>query len=70
MSNPKGQPLVPDELRRDIELRVRISTTERDALFNFCQANNISVSDFVRIRVFEPLKVSQEPTRRNVPHVC
>jgi hypothetical protein len=63
--------IVPEELRRDIELRVRISITERDALYNYCQANNISVSDYVRIRVFEPLEgIKQPPTRRNVPFVC
>jgi len=63
--------IVPEELRRDIELRVRISITERDALYNYCQANNISVSDYVRIRIFEPLEgVKQPPTRRNVPFVC
>ena len=63
--------IVPEELRRDIELRVRISITERDALYNYCQANNISVSDYVRIRIFEPLEgIKQPPTRRNVPFVC
>ena len=71
MANPKGSILVPEELRRDIELRVRISITERDALYSYCQANNISVSDYVRIRVFEPLEgVKQSPTRRDVPFVC
>jgi hypothetical protein len=71
MSNPKGNIIVPEELRRDIELRVRISITEKDALWDYCEANNISVSDYVRIRVFGPLEeVKQRPTRRNVPFVC
>jgi len=63
--------IVPDELRRDIKIEVRVSITEKDALQNYCQANNISVSDYVRTRIFEPVEgIKQPPTRRNVPYVC
>lgn len=69
MSMPIGKIVVPEELKRDLELRVRISETERDALFNFCQSNNMSVSDFVRSRLFEVVNVQQPPTRGKMPLV-
>jgi len=70
--NPNGQPLIAAELKRDINLIVRISSTERDALVGFCQANNITVADFVRARVFgsDMVESSQPPTRKPLPFVC
>jgi len=69
--NPNGQPLVADNLRRDLELRVRISSDERDALLCFCQANGITVADFVRARVFgfDMVESNQPPTRKPLPFV-
>ena len=67
--NPNGQPLIADNLRRDIELRVCINSDEREALYRFCQFHNISVSDFVRSRLFDVVPTERPPTRKPMPLV-
>ena len=61
-----GSILIKKELKRNIELRVRISKTEKNALYKFCLDNNISISDYVRAKVFFVINTKQNPIRKRI----
>lgn len=41
---------------KDIQIKVRITATEKDKISSYCEEHNLTVSDFLRSAIYKKLK--------------
>ena len=42
--------------KKDIQIKVRITATDREMISNYCEDHNITISDFLRAAIYKKLK--------------
>jgi hypothetical protein len=46
--------------KKDIQIKVRITATDKETIESYCEAHSITISDFLRAAIYKKLKENKE----------